>query len=140
MKNIIEKSILYIFFTTGAAITLLAAYCMITVTEISYNYVIFQILGANTLIVLGLNLTHKFESTYAVLEYLLDTGYTIVILVVFGLIFDWYSAVPLWYLIFMGVVIYLTGVLINAVRNHNDLNEINKLLKKRKENDMNSVT
>ena len=138
MKTLIEKSILYIFFTTGAAIVLLTAYCAITTTEINYNNVVFQILGANTIIILGLNLTKKIESSYAILEYLLDTSYTIVILIVSGLIFDWYSAVPLWYLILMGVAIYLTGVLINVVRNHNDINEINKLLKKRKEKSMNN--
>jgi MinD-like ATPase involved in chromosome partitioning or flagellar assembly len=140
MKNIIKQSLLRIVFVTGAAIILSALYCAITDTGSIDNKAVFQILAANTVIIIGLNLTKKFESTYAILEYLLDTGYTIMVLVLSGLIFDWYSSIPIWYLVFMGIAIYICGVIINIVRNHNELKEITKILKKRKEERTNTVT
>lgn len=140
MKNIIKNSILYIFFITGAVVVLLNIYCIITDTVINDKYVVFQILGANTLIIFGLKLTSIFESTYAILECFLDTGYIILVLAVFGLIFDWYSSIPVWSLIIMGVLVYIIGILINIPRSRKDLNEINRLLKKRKEKKIDIVT
>ena len=140
MKNIIKNSILYIFFITGTVVVLLNIYCIITDTAINDKYVVFQILGANTLIIFGLKLTSIFESTYAILEYLLDTGYTILVLFVFGLIFDWYSSIPIWGLILMGILVYIIGILINIPRSRKDLNEINRLLKKHKEKKTEIVT
>lgn len=133
MKDKIGKSILYIIFTTGAALILLAVYRALTDDKNISAYTVFQILGTNTIIIIGLNLTNKIESSYALLEYLIDTGCTIVLLIISGFIFDWYSEIPVWYLIFMGVAIYFIGVLINIARNRKDIEEINKLLKKRSE-------
>jgi F0F1-type ATP synthase assembly protein I len=128
-----------IMVTTGAALMLLAIFAVIKGGKYVFLETFFQIFGANIVIHLGLILTKKFESTYAVLEFLLDISYTIAVLVVFGIVFDWYSATPVWYLIIMAVVIYAFGAFINIIRIQKDANELNKLLQKRKNKNNNTV-
>jgi len=140
MMNKIKKIIMNIMFTTCAALMLLAVFAVINGGKSLYLKTFFQILGANIVIHLGLILTKKFESTYAVLEFLLDVSYTIIVLVVFGIIFDWYSSTPIWYLVIMAVAIYAFGVFINIVRIRKEADELNKLLKKHKNKKINTVT
>jgi ABC-type multidrug transport system permease subunit len=80
----------------------------------------------------GLFLIRKFESSYAVLAYFLDISCLIAVLVVFGVIFNWYSSVPVWVLVIVGVMIYLFGLFTNMVRIRNDIKEMDELLQKRK--------
>ena len=91
-----------------------------------------QVFGANIVIHCGLFFTRKFESKYAVLEYLLDLSFIIIVLFIFGLIFKWYPESP-WILAIMAVVIYILGLFTDIVRVRKDINDINQLLKKRKE-------
>lgn len=132
MINKIKKTIMDIMFTTCAALILLAVFALLNGGKAIFIKTIFEILGANTVIFLGLTFTKKFESTYAVLEFLLDISYTIAVLVVFGIVFNWYSTMPVWYLIIMAVVIYIFGVFINIIRTQKDADELNKLLQEHK--------
>jgi F0F1-type ATP synthase assembly protein I len=136
--NKIKKIIIDIMVTTGSALMLLAVFAVISGGEYIYIKTFFQIFGANVVIHLGLVLTKKFECTFAVFEFLLDISYTIAVLVIFGLVFDWYSSIPVWYLIIMAVVVYLFGLFINIVRIQKNADEFNKLLQKRK--NKNNVT
>jgi len=96
--------------------------------------VFFQVLLANTIIYSGLFFTRKFESRYAILEYLLDISLVIVVVLVFGTIFEWYKDFP-WLLAIMAIMIYIFGLLTGLVRARKDIKDINELLKKRKEKD-----
>ncbi len=125
--------------TTGSALILLALFAGIINGRTITVRTFFEILGANIIIHCGLLFTHKFESDYAVLEFLLDISFVIVVLVVFGFVFQWFSSIPVWYLIIMAVVIYLFGFITNIVRIRKDAKEINELLKKRKEQKGNTV-
>jgi hypothetical protein len=107
--NKIKKIIIDIMVTTGMALMLLAVFAVINGGESIYIETFFQVFGANIVIHLGLILTKKFESTFAVLEFLLDISYTIAVLVIFGLVFDWFSSIPIWYLVIMAVVVYSVG-------------------------------
>ena len=140
MMNKINKTIMNIMFTTGTALMLLAVFAVINGGKAIFVETFFQILGANIVIHLGLILTKKFESSYAILEFLLDISYTIVVLVVFGIVFNWYSSTPVWYLVIMAVVIYTFGVFINILRTQKDANELNKLLQKHKNKNNSTVT
>jgi hypothetical protein len=128
MKRTIEN----IMTTTGAVLILLAFFAEIFGAKFIYTRTFFEILGANTLIHLGLLLTQKYESRYVILEFLLDITYTIAVLIVFGLIFNWYANMPVWVLLVMAVVIYIFGFLINTMRTREDAKEMDDLLQKRK--------
>lgn len=92
---------------------------------------VFQSFIANIIIHAGLMFTHKFESNYAVLEIMLDIGYTIAVVIILGAVFGWYSSTPIWMLIIMAVLIYCIGILLSIVQMRQDIEEINELLRKR---------
>jgi hypothetical protein len=117
--------------TTGITLVILAVIAALYGARFIFVSSVFQSLGANIVIHLGYLLTGKFESEYAALESALDIGYTIVILIIFGYIFKWFSSTPIWILVIMAVVIYLFGMLLSIFRMREEINAINALLKKR---------
>jgi len=133
MRNNIKKVAVDSLMCTGAALVLLTIFVRIVIPggTLLLNTV-FEILVANIVINLGLILTRKFENSYAVLEFSLDVSYIVAVLVVSGVIFGWYSTVPVWYLVVMAVAIYTFAVLTSLVRTRKDVREINELLRKRK--------
>jgi len=130
----IKKIINEIMFVTGAALVILAVFSLLFGVEISFVPTIFEIFAANIVIILGLYLRGKFEIRNIILEYLVNISYIVAVLVVFGLIFDWYSAVPVWLIIAMAVVIYIFAMIFTAAKLKRDAEELNKLLQKRQEN------
>ena len=132
--NGIKKIINDIMFVTGSALVILAVFSLLFNVEIGFVPTIFEIFAANVVIILGLFLLEKFELRNIIMEYLVDISYIIVVLVVFGLIFNWYSAIPVWLLIAMAVVIYIFAMIFTAAKLKRDAEELNKLLQKRHEN------
>lgn len=147
MIETIKKTIINIMVTTCAVLLLLPlwiiiqyinkpdTYILYNLFEIQFKFAIntYQILLANIVIHLGLLLTRKFESTYAVFEYLLDISYIILVLIVFGILFKWIYSTPIWVLAIMGVVVYIFNILLNFIRIKKDAKDLNSLLQKRKE-------
>jgi hypothetical protein len=121
-------------FVTGSALVILALFSLLFNVEISFVPTIFEIFAANIVIILGLFLRMKFEIRNMILEYLIDISYIIAVLVVFGLVFDWYSAIPVLLLVVMAVVIYIFATIITVTKIKKDAEELNKLLKKHQEN------
>lgn len=93
---------------------------------------VFQSFIVNIVIHIGLLFTHKFESSYAILEFMLDIGYMEVVVIIFGAIFNWYGSTPIWVLVIMTLIIYIVGVFLNMVQIRQEVEEINELLQKRK--------
>jgi hypothetical protein len=135
-----KKTVVNTVATTGAALVALTIFALIIGGTSIYVHTILEILAANVVIHFGLFLIRKFESSYAVLAYFFDISYLIAVLVVFGVIFDWYSSVPVWVLVIVGLVIYLFGLFTNMVRIRNDIKEMDELLQKRKGKKGNIVT
>jgi len=129
--NGIKSIITNTMFVTGAALVILAVFSVLLNVEIHFVPVVFEIFAANIIIILGLFLRWKIEIRNIVLEYLVDISYTVVVLVVFGLIFDWYSAIPVWLLVAMAVVIYIFAMIISVTKINKDAKELNKLLQNR---------
>ena len=127
-------------FVTGAALVILAMCSLLLKVEISFVPTIFEIFAANIVIILGLYLRWKLEIRNMILEYLVDISYIIAVLIVFGLIFNWYSAIPVWLLIAMAVVIYIFAMIFTAAKLKRDAEELNKLLQKRHENKANNAS
>ena len=129
----IKKIINDIMFVTGMALVILTVFSLLFSVEISFVPTIFEVFAANIVIILGLYLRGKFEIRNIVLEYLVDISYIVAVLVVFGLIFNWYHAVPVWLLLAMAVVIYIFAMIFTATKIKKDAEELNKLLQKRQE-------
>jgi hypothetical protein len=139
MKNENLKGIiLYVLASTGAVLFLLTAFIMFNGGKSISAYTILQIIGANSVITIGLFLTHKVEFRYAVLEFLLDIGYMIAVIVLAGTIFKWYYSIPVWVTLVIILVVYLLFYLLDIVRVSRDIKEINKLLQKKKKKEANT--
>jgi len=117
--------------TTGLNLIILAIIGKIYGANFLLINSVFQSLGANIVIHLGFLFTRKFESEYVLLEALLDIGYTLTVLIIFGAIFGWFATTPIYILAIMAVLIYLIILTLNMVRMRESANTINKLLKKR---------
>ena len=129
MKGI-KKIINDIMFVTGSALVILTVFSLLFNVEIGFVPTIFEVFAANIVIILGLYLRGKFEIRNLILEYLVDISYIIAVLIVFGLIFDWYSAIPVCLLVVMAVVIYIFAMIFSVTKIKSDAKELNKLLLK----------
>lgn len=125
-----KKITVNIFCSTGITLIVLAIIGAMFGAKFLFISSVFQSIIANIIIHIGLLFTHKFESNYAVLEYTLDIGYTILVVLVSGVVFHWYSSTPIWILIFMSVIIYFIGFFLGTFQMRQDIKEINMLLKK----------
>ena len=136
-KNMIN--IMNIFFTTGVSLTVLAVFYVFFSIKTLTVHTIFEILGANIIINFGILLLHKLEIRHIFLEYLLDICFIVAVLVIFGIIFDWYTT-PVWVLVIMAVVIYSFAMILRILDIKSDTKIINDLLQKRDENISNSAS
>ena len=137
--NTLKKVIMDTMITTGASIVLLSVFFVFAGTDTVSIHTIFEIFGANIVINCGLLLICRFESRFVILEYLLNVSYIIAVLVVFGVIFDWYSVVPVWLLVVMAVVIDIFMIIITTVKIRKYTKKINGLLQKRREKQADSA-
>lgn len=127
-----KKMIMNIMTTTGITLVVLALIGTLYGAKFLFISGVFQSLGANIVMHLGFIITGKFESKYPILEAILDISYTIVVLIIFGAVFNWYRSTPIWILIIMAVIIYSLGCLMSIFRMREDVKVINELLQKRK--------
>lgn len=97
---------------------------------------IFQTLGANIIIHAGLFVIGRLESNSILIETILDIGFVTIVVLLFGVVFDWYASFPIWILITMSVAVYFFSVSMKIFRANKEIYEINHLLQlrnKRKE-------
>jgi FlaA1/EpsC-like NDP-sugar epimerase len=122
-------------FSTGCALVILAIYKAIAgEASISVNH-IFQIFAAIILIDVSIAIRYyKIEIRSFILEHIIYVVYAILVFLIFGVIFNWYSTLPVWFFIVMTVVIDILSIIASNRKMRKDVNEINELLKKRREN------
>lgn len=118
--------------TTGLSMLLLAAAATAYGGHVIFIPTVFQTGLANMFIHLGLELFKRFESSYFMVEILAEIGYVLAVLILFGYLFGWYESTPLWMLVFMGIVVYFIGCLVDMFRIRNDVDIINEQLQLRK--------
>lgn len=118
----------------STAITLLILAILGTISGAQFLLInsVFQSFIVNIVIHIGLFFTHRFESSYAILEFMLDIGYMETVVIIFGAIFNWYGSTPIWVLAIMTTIIYIVVVFLNMVQMRQEVEEINELLQKRK--------
>lgn len=134
-----RRAILQITSTTGVTLVMLAVIGTLSGAKFLFISSVFQSLAANIAIHLGYLLTRKFESGYVLLEAALDIGYTIVVLITFGFIFHWFTSTPIWILVIMSIVLYIAGLLLSIFRIREEIDTINRLIKKRDKHQMKEI-
>ncbi|MCM1496109.1 MAG: hypothetical protein NC089_09975 [Bacteroides sp.] len=122
-----------IFVTTGISILLLSIVALFYKADYLYLNTVFQVLGANIIVHLGLVLIHRIQIKYVVLETVLDVILIIGALLAFGIIFDWFTSTPIWVLVIMGIIMYMASLLLNLLQMKKEAKELNALIKKRNE-------
>jgi len=136
MKRMIE----FIIYYTGAVLITIAIYEVINGEKFIYFHTIFEIFGASIAITVGVGLRNKLiEIRNFILEYIVDFSYTIIVVLIFGLIFNWYKTFPVWFLIVLIIVVDIFSCVIVFNKMQKDIEEINKLLKKRREKTMEKI-
>jgi len=128
-----RKALANTMLTTGASLSILAIYLFVANGDDFPLNTMFEVIGANIVINFGLLLRYKFEIKNLILDYIADVTYIIAVLIVFGIIFDWYSIVSVWLLVAMAIGIYIFVIITTVVKINKDTKDINKLLQKRKE-------
>jgi len=136
----LKKIVLYVFTSTGAVLFLLAAFIMFKGNKSINANTVMEIIGANIVITIGLFLTQKIELRFAILEYLIDIIFMAAVIVVSGILFSWYSQISVWVPLIIVVMTYILFNLLDIVRVHKDIKDINKLLKKLGEKETNTAS
>lgn len=125
--------------STGLTLVLLAVIATLYHANFICVTTIYQSFLVNILIYIGLNFLQKFESKYLFLEFLIEILYILGILVPFGFLFSWYSSMPIWVVILLGIVVYFIACLINIIKIKEDISFINAQIKFLKANDKKDV-
>jgi Ca2+/Na+ antiporter len=136
----LKRNILYVLASTGAVLFLLTVFIMFKENKTINVVTVLQIISANIVITIGLRLTKKIECRYAIIEFLIDIGFMMAVIVVSGMLFNWYSSIPVWVPLVIVFIIYILFYLLDIVRVHRDIKEINKLLQKLKEKETNTAS
>jgi hypothetical protein len=136
----LKRIILYIFASTGAVLFLLAVFIIFKEDKNINASTILEITGSNIVITTGLFFTHKFEFRHAVFEFLLDIGFMLAVIVLSGILFNWYSRIPLLIPLVIVIMVYILFYLLDIIRVRRDIKEINKLLQKLKEKEADTAS
>jgi len=126
-----KKLIINCLATTALTLLTLAVIASLYNARFLFVASVFQAFFANAVIHAGLVLVRKFDSKFFFVELLAEIGYTLAILILCGVVFDWYSSTPLWIVIVMGIMIYLTACILGVIKIKSDISYINNELKKR---------
>lgn len=135
MKDKIFKLIKNTFTLTGLTLVVVTLSYSVRGATWLYMPTVYECLLANAIIQAGLSVISKFDSKYAIIETLLNITLVLAVLIVCGYVFSWYSGMPLWLLILIGIGVYCIGSFLDAIRINDDIAFINRELQKRnKEN------
>ena len=126
-----KKFAVNVLATTGISLSILSIVALCYNAECLYIRTVFEALGANLAIHLCLLLLHQFELKYPIFEMALEVLIVIVISIVLGAIFQWFTSIPIWVLIIMGTVIYIVSLILNAMTMKQEAEKINTLITKR---------
>lgn len=127
-----KKIFVNILCSTAITLLMLAVLGVVSGAQFLLINSVFQSFIVNIVVHIGLPFTHRFESSYAILEFMLDIAYMEIVVIIFGAIFNWYGSTPIWVLAIMTTIIYIVVVFLNMVQMRQEVEEINELLQKRK--------
>lgn len=118
---------------TGLALLVLSLVAVICHGRYLCIETVFQTAASCAVIHLGLGLLKAFESKYFLIEISLEICFTLGVLILSGIFFGWYTSIPLWVLIFIGLVVYGIGNGVGIYKLQSDIHTINEQLRINKE-------
>lgn len=124
-----KKMMLNIMATTGISLVTLALVALIYDGSLICIDTIFQVLGLNVAVYMGLSLMEHIEYRYTILETGLKLSYIIILVLISGFVWDWYSNLPGGVLIIMTIGIFVVCVCLDMIRLLSEVKEINRLIK-----------
>lgn len=126
-----KKFVINVLATTGLSLVLLSVIALFYQAEYLCFQTVFQVFGANAVLHFGFLLLRKLEMKRLLIEIFSGIVMIIILLIVCGLLFDWFSSTPAWVLIPMGFVIYIVSAVLDLISMRQDAREINMLIRKR---------
>lgn len=126
-----KKFVINVLATTGLSLILLSVIALFYQAEYLCLQTVFQVFGANAVLHFGFLLLRKLEMKQLLVEIFLGIAMIIILLIVCGFLFDWFSSTPARLLIPMGFVIYIVSAVLDLVSMRQDAREINMLIRKR---------
>lgn len=126
-----KKFVINVLATTGLSLVLLSVIALFYQAEYLCLQTVFQVFGANAVLHFGFLLLRKLEMKRLLIEIFSGIVMIIILLIVCGLLFDWFSSTPAWVLIPMGFVIYIVSAVLDLISMRQDAREINMLIRKR---------
>ena len=119
-----RKNILNIFAMTGVTLVVLSLVALCYKASFLCLDTVFQ-----ALIYFGVYIINKFEIPYFLLETTIKLIYSIGLILVFGMIFGWYSSLSVTVLTIMSLAILLICTFLDTLSINGEINEINQLIK-----------
>lgn len=126
-----KKFVINVLATTGLSLILLSVIALFYQAEYLCLQTVFQVFGANAVLHFGFLLLRKLEMKRLLVETFSAIAMSIILLILCGFLFDWFSSTPVWILIPLGFVIYFVSAVLNLIGMRQDAREINLLIRKR---------
>lgn len=129
MKNFVKDGLV------NFALIVLGAYIIPSIMGYGWEHSIniLQLLMVTFLIRLLQLLTSKFVSRYPILEYLLELGMILAVVLGFGWLFKWYDIDRLAAIVLTVIVIYAAAFALDLTKTRRDVGFINDQIKLRRE-------
>lgn len=126
-----KKFVINVLATTGLSLVLLSVIALFYQAEYLCLQTVFQVFGANAVLHFGFLLLRKLEMKRLLVETFSAIAMIIILLILCGFLFNWFSSTPVWVLISMGFVIYIVSAMLDLISMRQDAREINLLIRKR---------
>ena len=123
-----KKIILNIMSTTGISLVALALVATLYDGSLICIDTIFQVLGLNVVIYIGLYFMDFIEYRYAILETGLKLIYFILLVLISGFLWGWYSNLPGVVLVLMTIAIFIVCTCLDAISLISEVKSINILI------------
>ena len=123
-----KKVLLNIMATTGISLVVLSLVAILYDGSLICIDTIFQVLGLNVVIYIGLYFMGFIEYRLAILETGLKLTYIIALVLISGLILGWYNNLPIVVLVLMTIGIFIVSVCLDAISLITEVKSINVLI------------
>lgn len=123
-----KKMILNIMATTGISLVALSLVATLYDGSLICIDTIFQVLGLNVIIYIGLYFMEFIEYRYAILETGLKLIYIIMLVLISGWLFGWYNNLSGTVLVLMTIAIFVVCVCLDAVNLLSEVKSINVII------------
>lgn len=123
-----KKVLLNIMATTGISLVVLSLVATLYDGSLICIDTIFQVLGLNVVIYIGLYVMEFAEYRFAIMETGLKLTYIIVLVLISGLIWGWYNNLSVTVLVLMTIGIFVVCVCLDAISLISEVKSINALI------------